>query len=116
MRDGVGMVGRIVFAWARGSRLDCDCKKWRLMADLLNDIAFAVDLLAGNVMSELFTPLVCISSLLRAVVGVAGAATRTAVVQHQVAPCLGAHCNSIPRLCVTTWPTCRRKTAVKRRS
>jgi hypothetical protein len=75
MRDGVGMVGRIVFTWSRGSRLDCDCKKWRIMADILNDLAFGVDLLAGHVISELFTPLVCISSLLRAVVGVAGVLT-----------------------------------------
>jgi len=84
MKDGVGMMGRIVFAWSRGSRLDRDCKKWRLIADALNDLAFVIDLLAGNLMAPIFfTPLVCLSSALRAIVGVAGAATRTSVTQHQ---------------------------------
>ncbi|KAK0393051.1 hypothetical protein QR680_000033 [Steinernema hermaphroditum] len=46
LKDGCGMVGRIVFAWLQGSRLDIDCKKWRLIADILNDFAFLIDLLA----------------------------------------------------------------------
>lgn len=46
LKDGAGMVGRIAFAWAKGTELDCYSKKWRLVADILNDLAIFVDLLA----------------------------------------------------------------------
>uniref|UniRef100_A0A914UPW7 RUS family member 1 n=1 Tax=Plectus sambesii TaxID=2011161 RepID=A0A914UPW7_9BILA len=83
MKDGTGMVGRIIFAWARGTQLDSDCKKWRLVADILNDTAIMIDLLAPH-FRFIFTYLVCLSSLCRSIVGVAGGATRAALTQHQV--------------------------------
>ncbi|XP_075345505.1 RUS family member 1 [Mycteria americana] len=46
LRDGVGMVTRITFAWLQGSRLDCEAKQWRLAADVLNDAALVLELLA----------------------------------------------------------------------
>lgn len=46
MRDVTGMIGRILFAWARGSDLDNNAKRWRLIADVLNDLALMLDLLA----------------------------------------------------------------------
>ena len=46
MKDGMGMVGRILFAWMKGTQLDCDAKRWRLVADILNDVAILLDLLA----------------------------------------------------------------------
>ena len=50
---------------------------------MLNDLAFFVDLLAPYFSPSLFMPFACISSLLRSIVGVAGGATRTAIVRHQ---------------------------------
>lgn len=44
LKDGAIMVGRIVFAWAKGSRLDSDSKSWRLAADILYDTAIFVDI------------------------------------------------------------------------
>ncbi|XP_074874964.1 RUS family member 1 isoform X3 [Buteo buteo] len=44
--DGVGMVTRITFAWLQGTRLDCEAKQWRLAADVLNDAALVLELLA----------------------------------------------------------------------
>ncbi|KAK6734984.1 hypothetical protein RB195_018282 [Necator americanus] len=81
-KDGLGMIGRITFSFFKGSELDYDCKKWRLVADIMNDVAFFVDLLSPA-LPGLFFVCACTSSLLRCVVGVAGAATRTAIVQHQ---------------------------------
>jgi hypothetical protein len=46
LRTAAGMVGEIVFAFARGSDLDHNCKKWRLFADILNDAAMLVELTA----------------------------------------------------------------------
>uniref|UniRef100_F1L6T6 Protein root UVB sensitive/RUS domain-containing protein n=1 Tax=Ascaris suum TaxID=6253 RepID=F1L6T6_ASCSU len=88
IRDGLGMLSRIGFAWLKSAQLDADCKRWRLVADFLNDLAFSLELLAAALPS-LFTLLVCLSSLARSIVAVAGGATRTTVVQHQ------ARCNNV---------------------
>ncbi|TKR57359.1 hypothetical protein L596_030841 [Steinernema carpocapsae] len=82
LKDGVGMLGRILFAWLKGSRLDIDCKKWRLIADIFNDVAFLIDLLAPAG-GDWFIYFAVTSSLLRSFVGVAGGATRAAIIQHQ---------------------------------
>ncbi|KAL5112397.1 RUS family member 1 [Taenia crassiceps] len=81
-KDGAGMVGRIVFAGWQGVSLDSQCKQWRIFADVLNDVAFFLELLSLHAVS-LFPLIVCASSVLRALVGMAGGATRAAVTQHQ---------------------------------
>lgn len=83
LRDGAGMLGRVLFAYSAGSALDCEAKKFRLVADVLNDAAILVDMTASMLPTSLFLPAVCLSSVLRAVVGVAGASTKAAVSMHQ---------------------------------
>ncbi|OQV22075.1 RUS1 family protein C16orf58-like protein [Hypsibius exemplaris] len=82
LKDGVGMIGRIVFAWAQGSDLDCDLKRWRLRADILNDVAMFLDVCSPS-FGHYFVYIVCLSALLKAVVGIAGVGTRPAIIQHQ---------------------------------
>uniref|UniRef100_A0A3B3TEQ7 RUS family member 1 n=1 Tax=Paramormyrops kingsleyae TaxID=1676925 RepID=A0A3B3TEQ7_9TELE len=82
LRDGTGMLGRILFAWVKGSKLDCDAKKWRLVADVLNDIAMFMEILAPS-FPACFTFIVCIAGILKSIVGVAGGATRAALTLHQ---------------------------------
>ncbi|XP_022249994.1 RUS1 family protein C16orf58-like isoform X2 [Limulus polyphemus] len=79
---GTGMLGRILFAWVHGSGLDCDCKKWRLFADVLNDAAIFLDLVS-QYFHNYFTFIMCVSSVSKSVVGIAGGATRAALTQHQ---------------------------------
>lgn len=55
-------------------------KQFRLFADVLNDAALLVGVLASK---EYFVVALCLRSALHALVGVAGAATRAAVVVHQ---------------------------------
>ncbi|XP_049952057.1 RUS family member 1 [Schistocerca serialis cubense] len=81
-KDGTGMVGSICFAWWKGTSLDADCKKWRLTADVLNDVAFCLELLLPF-FRNWSTLVLCVSTTLKAVVGVAGGATRAAITQHQ---------------------------------
>ena len=57
---------------------------WRLVADILNDFAMVLDLMIPLFPKNLFAPLLCCSAVSRAIVGVAGGATRAAVTQHQV--------------------------------
>lgn len=84
MKDGTGMIGRIVFAWWKGYVLDTDCKKWRLVADTINDAAMLVELLLGMAFFKKHSLiLLCCSTTMKAIVGVAGGATRAAIMQHQ---------------------------------
>nr|XP_018895982.1 PREDICTED: RUS1 family protein C16orf58 homolog [Bemisia tabaci]XP_018895983.1 PREDICTED: RUS1 family protein C16orf58 homolog [Bemisia tabaci]XP_018895985.1 PREDICTED: RUS1 family protein C16orf58 homolog [Bemisia tabaci] len=82
LKDGTGMTGRIAFAWWKGSRLDAECKAWRLMADVLNDIAMLAEMLLPYV-PNYTTIILCASQSAKAIVGVAGGATRAAITQHQ---------------------------------
>ncbi|KAF6736713.1 RUS1 family protein C16orf58-like [Oryzias melastigma] len=82
LRDGTGMLGRILFAWQKGSKLDSEAKKWRLFADVLNDTAMFIEILAPFFPS-FFTLIVCTAGVFKSIVGVAGGATRAALTVHQ---------------------------------
>uniref|UniRef100_A0A8C6K804 RUS family member 1 n=1 Tax=Nothobranchius furzeri TaxID=105023 RepID=A0A8C6K804_NOTFU len=82
LRDGTGMLGRILFAWRKGSKLDSEAKKWRLFADVLNDIAMFMEILAPY-FPAFFTLIVCTAGIFKSIVGVAGGATRAALTVHQ---------------------------------
>ncbi|KAM9472305.1 RUS family member 1 isoform 2-T3 [Salvelinus alpinus] len=82
LRDGTGMLGRILFAWLKGNKLDSEAKKWRLVADVLNDIAMFMEILAPN-FPTCFTLIVCSAGIFKSIVGVAGGATRAALTLHQ---------------------------------
>ena len=77
------MIGSIVFTWMQGSDLDHNCKKWRLFADFANDFAMCMELSGPLWPKEWFQYILCGASVSRALVGVAGGATRTAITQHQ---------------------------------
>ncbi|XP_040011996.1 RUS1 family protein C16orf58 homolog [Xiphias gladius] len=82
LRDGTGMLGRILFAWRKGSKLDSEAKKWRLFADVLNDIAMFMEILAPY-FPACFTLIACTAGIFKSIVGVAGGATRAALTVHQ---------------------------------
>jgi hypothetical protein len=69
--------------YCSSTRLDGNCKKWRLFADILNDMAMALELLVPMFLTY-STHILCIATALKSIVGVAGGATRAAITQHQV--------------------------------
>ena len=83
LKDGMGMVGRIGFAWYFASRLDSNAKTYRLVADVANDAAMVFELVSPLFPREAFVLFVCAGSLVRAVTAVAGGATRAAITVHQ---------------------------------
>ncbi|XP_044019590.1 RUS family member 1-like [Aphidius gifuensis] len=83
LKDGTGMIGRIVFSWQTGTQLDSQCKKWRLFADVLNDLAMGLELMLLYYATSYTTIILCLSTSMKAVVSVAGGATRAALTQHQ---------------------------------
>ncbi|KYM95259.1 UPF0420 protein C16orf58 [Cyphomyrmex costatus] len=82
LKNGTGMIGSIMFAWWNGTELDGQCKKWRLFADILDDIAKGLELLVPY-FSSYSVVILCISTTMKSIVGVAGGATRTALIHHQ---------------------------------
>ncbi|XP_022382119.1 RUS1 family protein C16orf58-like isoform X3 [Enhydra lutris kenyoni] len=62
VKDSTGMLGRILFAWWKGTKLDCNAKQWRLFADILNDVAMFLEIIAP-IYPIFFTVIVCTSNL-----------------------------------------------------
>lgn len=65
IKDGTGMIGRILFAWYQGSSLDSNSKMWRLYADILNDFSFFVDLVTPYFAKSYSIYIISFSGLLR---------------------------------------------------
>ena len=59
------MLSNILFAWSKGTQLDIDAKRWRLFADVLNDVAMCLDLLSPLAPPCLFTAVMCCTSVFR---------------------------------------------------
>jgi hypothetical protein len=80
LQDGVAMTGRIVFTAHFAPDLDMNCKTWRFAADIFNDLGMAFSLLAPWT-GCYKTLIICLAGLLRALCGVCGGATRSALTQ-----------------------------------
>ncbi|CAH2003774.1 unnamed protein product [Acanthoscelides obtectus] len=76
------MIGRITFAWWKGNKLDSECKKWRLFADILNDLAMVTELFVPQFQANSMQ-ILCTTSAMKSIVGVAGGATRASITHHQ---------------------------------
>ncbi|XP_063837664.1 RUS family member 1 isoform X2 [Ostrinia nubilalis] len=81
IKDGCGHLGKIFFAFSHGTYLDAYSKKWRLYADTLNDAAMCIEI-ALPLFKNYTTFALCVSTVMKAIVGVAGGATRAAMTQH----------------------------------
>ncbi|XP_028761925.1 protein root UVB sensitive 3-like [Neltuma alba] len=81
LRDLTGMLGGILFTFYQGSNLDSNAKRWRLVADLMNDLGMLMDLVSPLFPSA-FVVIVCLGSISRSFTGVASGATRAALTQH----------------------------------
>lgn len=82
-KDGFGMLGRIMFAYSYGSALDCNAKQWRFFADVLNDCAILVEMMAPLAPKQYYIYIMCLTGVAYSIVGVAGGCTRAALTQHQ---------------------------------
>ncbi|XP_064649949.1 RUS family member 1-like [Lineus longissimus] len=82
LKNITGYLGKIIFTWYQGTGFDSDCKRWRLVADVLNDMAILLEILAP-LNKRYFTAILCGAELTRNVCGAAGCATRAAMTLHQ---------------------------------
>lgn len=92
IQETVGRLGTILFAWKLGSTLEPECKKFRFMADLVNDSATIFDCLSPLFPGSKNTKLImlCMSGLLRSICGVMAGGSRAALTQHFTDPLKGS--------------------------
>lgn len=81
LRDGSGMLGGLTFAYFVGPKFDMNVKRWRLFADVINDIGLTLDMMAPYFPS-LVTEILCISSICKTMCGVAAGSTRSSLMTH----------------------------------
>ena len=60
-----------------------ECKKFRLLADVLNDLAMTLNLISPFFSPDIRNLIYCLSAICWSIVGVAGGCTRTAMTIHQ---------------------------------
>uniref|UniRef100_M4BWZ3 Uncharacterized protein n=1 Tax=Hyaloperonospora arabidopsidis (strain Emoy2) TaxID=559515 RepID=M4BWZ3_HYAAE len=81
LRDGSGMIGGLTFAYLVGPKFDLNVKRWRLFADVVNDVGLTLDMIAPLV-PTLVTEVLCLSSIFKTMCGVAVGATRSSLMTH----------------------------------
>ncbi|KAL5606879.1 hypothetical protein BROUX41_003256 [Berkeleyomyces rouxiae] len=81
-RDVVSRLATIAFAHRAGLAIEPECKRYRFLADLFNDTAFFLDLFSPALPSPIMIFVLCISSALRAMCGVAAGSSKAALSSH----------------------------------
>lgn len=82
LRDGVGMVGGLIFTYLGAKSFGSNLKGWRLFADCINDVGLTLELISPLLPKDYFLPLLSAGCICRSMCGVAAGATRAALMQH----------------------------------
>ena len=59
VRDGFGMASSLIFTAVSANKFRANVKKWRMFADIINDVGITVEVAATLVRKELFLPILC---------------------------------------------------------
>ena len=82
VRDGCGMAATLIFTSAAASQFKADVKRWRLLADIMVDTGITLEILAAQVPTQWFLPLLCVGNMCKAICGVAAGACGGAIHLH----------------------------------
>ena len=81
-QESLGRFATIFFANWASTRIAADCKGYRLLADIVNDLAFVMDCLSPSLPKAIRIPFLCAASMCRAVCGVAGGSSKAILSAH----------------------------------
>jgi hypothetical protein len=59
VRDGFGMASTLMFTALSSDKFRSNVKKWRLFADMINDVGITLEVAATLVPRHLFLPMIC---------------------------------------------------------
>ncbi len=82
LRDGTGMMGGLVFSYVASRYFDTHVKEFRLFADVINDVALTLDMLAPHVESDWSLWILCLSTIGKTLCGMSAGATKGRITQH----------------------------------
>mmetsp|Transcript_22284 Transcript_22284/g.25069 ORF Transcript_22284/g.25069 Transcript_22284/m.25069 type:complete len:537 (-) Transcript_22284:118-1728(-) len=83
LRDGTGMIGGLVYSYFAGSYFDSHAKEFRLLlADVINDVALTLDMIAPYFGSEGSIWILGLSTIGKTICGITAGATKGHITQH----------------------------------
>ena len=82
LQDSMGRIATILFAHRLGTALEPECKMYRLAADIFNDAAMILDCLSPAFPRTSRVLLLSLSSILRALCGVAAGSSKASLSAH----------------------------------
>ena len=82
LQESAGRIATIAFAHRLGSSLEPECKMYRLAADIFNDAAMILDCLSPAFPQAPRVALLCFSSILKALCGVAAGSSKASLSAH----------------------------------
>jgi hypothetical protein len=82
MRDGLGMIGGLLFSYSTSSLFDANVKEFRLFADVINDVGLTLDMIAPYVDKEHVLYVTGLGTICKVMCGIAAGATKGSITQH----------------------------------
>ncbi|KAF2004940.1 DUF647-domain-containing protein [Amniculicola lignicola CBS 123094] len=82
LQDSLGRIATILFAHRVGTALEPECKMYRLLADVFNDVAIVLDCLSPAFPKPIRVGVLAGSSILRSLCGVCAGATKGCLSGH----------------------------------
>jgi len=82
MRDGLGMVGGLLFSYSTSSLFDSHVKEFRLFADVINDVGLTLDMLAPYASKDRVLYVTSMGTICKVMCGIAAGATKGSITQH----------------------------------
>lgn len=81
-RDGIGMIGGLLFSYAASPFFDAYVKEFRLFADVINDMGLTLDMAAPLFPSTQTLIVSCLATICKVMCGMAAGATKTSITAH----------------------------------
>eukprot|EP00980_Cylindrotheca_fusiformis_P006425 scaffold1375_cov137-Cylindrotheca_fusiformis.AAC.14 len=81
LRDGTGMIGGLVFSYCSSRYFDTHVKEFRLFADVINDVALTLDMLAPAA-GDYSILVLSLSTICKTMCGMSAGATKGRITQH----------------------------------
>jgi hypothetical protein len=82
LRDGMGLLGGLVFSASVAPLFDSYVKEFRFFADLILDVGLTLDMLLPVLPQSLFLWISALSTLCKAMCGISAGATKGCITQH----------------------------------
>jgi len=82
LRDGMGMVGGLLFAYVAAHWFDAAVKEFRLFADVINDVGLTLDMLVPLARQDRALYVASVATACKAMCGVAAGATKGSITHH----------------------------------